>query len=136
PPPRTTIFMLLFPPVWCVLPAEPHSRAVGEANCTPSPYHREGVLRLTSPRKPRKGAGAALERPGPLARPALDDDLRLRVELDAVPALRVQVAEEALPPAAEREEGHRRGHADVDAHVARPDLAAELPRVRAARCED
>ena len=52
----------------------------------------------------------------------------LRVEADAVRARRVQVAEERLLPAAEREEGHRRGDADVDAEHA--GLRSALERAR------
>jgi hypothetical protein len=52
-----------------------------------------------------------VEPPRPGVRPALDDDLGLGVELDAVAPLGVQVAEEAVAPAAERVVGHRRGDA-------------------------
>src|SRR5690606_35614150 len=58
------------------------------------------------------------EGPAPVLWPALHHHLRLRVELDAVGALRVQVAEEALGPAAEGEERHGRRHPQVDADVA------------------
>ena len=51
------------------------------------------------------------------------------------PPLAVQVAEEALARAAEREVGHRRGDADVDPDVAHLRLVAELAGVRAARGE-
>src|SRR5437868_6683296 len=43
-------------------------------------------------------------------------------------ALGVEVAEEAVLPAAEREERHRGGDADVDADIAGAGLVPELPR--------
>src|SRR5438034_5682691 len=73
-----------------------------------------------------------LELAAPLARPALDHHLGLGVELHAMAALGVQIAEEALLPAREREEGHWRGHADVDADIAGARLAAKLACRRAA----
>src|SRR5687768_11034302 len=77
-----------------------------------------------------------LELPGPFLRPPFDDDFLVHVELDGVLALSVQIAEEASLPAREREEGHRRRRADVDADVADARLVAELPRRGAARRED
>src|SRR5262245_12287330 len=50
-------------------------------------------------------------------------------------ALCVQITEEAFFPAREREERHRRGHAHVDADVARTRLVAELARRRTAAGE-
>src|SRR5262245_21379812 len=47
-------------------------------------------------------------------------------------ALCVQITEEAFFPAREREERHGRGHAHVDADVARTRLVAELARRRTA----
>jgi hypothetical protein len=47
----------------------------------------------------------------------------------------VQIAEEAFLPAGEREVGHRRGHADVDADVADLGFVAELARRGAAARE-
>src|SRR5688500_4362777 len=48
--------------------------------------------------------------------------------MDRFDALDVQVAEEALVPAGEREPRHRRGHADVDADHAGVEVLLELPR--------
>src|SRR5690606_8881911 len=58
-----------------------------------------------------------LELSRPVAAPPFDDDLLLRVELECVAALAVQVSEEASPGSAEREEGHRGGDAHVDSNV-------------------
>ena len=55
-----------------------------------------------------------LELAAPLARPGLDDHLRFSVELDAVASLAMKVAKKTLFPAAERKDGHPRGH------IARP----------------
>src|SRR6266508_3052661 len=76
-----------------------------------------------------------LELSRPLLRPALDHHLRLSVELDPVATLGVQIAEEALLPAREGKECHRRSYADVDADVARPRFIPELARRRAAAGE-
>src|SRR5579859_2034718 len=72
----------------------------------------------------------------PLAGPALDDDFGLGVEFHPMPSLRVQVAEKAVVPAAEGEERHGGCHPDVDAHVPRVGLVAELARSRATAGED
>src|SRR5438046_7450843 len=79
---------------------------------------------------------AWLELAAPLLGPALDDDFGFGVELDGVAALGVEVAEEAVLPAAEREERHGRGDADVDADVAGARLVPELPRGGAAAREE
>jgi hypothetical protein len=50
----------------------------------------------------------------------------LGVKLNAVATLTVQIAKEALVPAAEREEGHWRGNANIDANVAGVCLVPEL----------
>src|ERR1700722_3569941 len=73
-----------------------------------------------------------LELPAPGRRPALDDDLLFGIEIDGIAALRVQIAEEAVLPAGEREIRHRRGDADVDPDVAGTNLVAELARGGAA----
>ena len=52
-----------------------------------------------------------------MSRPAFDDDFGLCVEFHAVPPLRVQIAEETLVPATEREKGHRSRHAHVNPDV-------------------
>src|SRR5262249_42882591 len=62
--------------------------------------------------------------------PAFGDDLLARVEGHGVGAVGVQVAEKGLLPAAEREEGHGRRHAQVDAEHAGLDALAEGPRRR------
>src|SRR5204863_6932824 len=51
--------------------------------------------------------------PNVIAVPAAEDGFLSRVEIHALDALHVQVAEEAGVPAAEAEQGDRRGHADV-----------------------
>src|SRR5580692_671896 len=60
-----------------------------------------------------------------LARPAFDYDLGFSVELDGVTALAVKDAKEAFFPAAEREIGHGRGDADIDADVSGGGFIAE-----------
>src|SRR6266568_7198366 len=62
----------------------------------------------------------------PFPGPALDHHLLFSVELNGVPSLGMHIAEEAFLPAREREESHRRSHADVDADIACPRLIAEL----------
>src|SRR5262245_40537973 len=69
--------------------------------------------------------------------PAAHDHPLLRVEGDALLALDVQVAEEAALGAGEREHGHRRGHADIDADHAGAGAVLELAGgVAAARVDD
>ena len=65
--------------------------------------------------------------------PALDHDFLFGIELYRVAALAVLDAEEAVFPSAEREIGHGRGHADVDADVACRRFVAEAPGCCAAR---
>ncbi len=77
-----------------------------------------------------------LEFARPLAGPAFDDDFFVGEELDGVAALRVHDAEEAAFPSGEREVGHGRGDADVDADVAGGDGVAELARGRSGGGED
>src|SRR5215510_10648017 len=73
------------------------------------------------------------EFPRPLLGPALDHDLLLSEELDRIPALSVEIAEEALTRTAEREPSHRRGDSDVDAHIADFGFVAKFSRAGAAR---
>src|SRR3954454_22519077 len=61
----------------------------------------------------------------PAREEAAGDRLLARVEVDGVGAVGVQVAQEAVLPAAEREEGHRRRDADVDADHPGLDVVAE-----------
>src|SRR4051794_35470858 len=68
---------------------------------------------------------SGLELAGPLAGPALDDNLLVCVEVDRVVGLAVEDAHEAVFPATEGEVGHRRGDTDVDADVAGGDFVAE-----------
>src|SRR6186997_2361842 len=72
------------------------------------------------------GVSSSLELSTPIGWPSLDDDFLLRVKVDGVSTLRMEVAEEAVLPAREREVRHRRRHADVDADVADSRLVAEL----------
>src|ERR1700722_17472449 len=76
-------------------------------------------------------APCPLELPAPLLRPALHYNLGLREKLHRMVRLRVQIAEEALAPSAERKRRHRSGHAHVDADVTRIHLVAEAPRIGA-----
>ena len=69
-----------------------------------------------------------LELPAPFSRPTFDHDLGLSEEFDGVFSLSMQVAEEAILPAAEREERHRGGYTNIDADIARVCLVAELTR--------
>src|SRR3954451_7726246 len=72
----------------------------------------EGPLVLDEVRAVALAAGEVAARDGLLA----------RVEVDGVGAVRVQVTQERVLPAREREERDRRGDADVDADHARLDL--------------
>src|SRR3954469_12514279 len=67
---------------------------------------------------------------------AARDGLLARVELDRVRAVGVEVAEEAVLPAGEREEGDRGGHADVHADPAGLDVVAIAAHGGAALGED
>src|SRR5687767_8971043 len=58
--------------------------------------------------------------------PAFRHDFLACVERDRVLAVRPEVAEDRLLPAAEREERHRRRHAEVNPEHARLDAFAEL----------
>src|SRR5438477_6430144 len=65
--------------------------------------------------------------------PALDDNFFVGIELNSIPPLAVQIAEETVLPSAEREISHGRGHADVDTNIARRRLIAETARSRSTR---
>src|SRR5437660_6442532 len=67
--------------------------------------------------------------------PAFNYYLLVRVELDSVAPLAVEVAEEAVLPSTEGEVGHGRGDSDVDADVARRRFVAEAARGRSTRRE-
>jgi hypothetical protein len=58
----------------------------------------------------------------------------LRVELDRLGPLDMQIAEKRAVPARERKPGHRGGHADVDADHARVEVVLELSGRRDAKC--
>src|SRR4051812_45370410 len=58
------------------------------------------------------------------------------VEVHCVSAVGVQVAEERVLPAREREESHRRGHTDVHSHHAGLHIAAVAAHGRCALRED
>src|ERR1019366_9338602 len=74
--------------------------------------------------------------PFPITEPAAHGHLQLREELDAFFALHVEVAEEGLVPAVEREPGHGGRHADVDADHAALDAVFEFARSLARARED
>src|ERR1700731_2006152 len=67
--------------------------------------------------------------------PALDYDFLLGIELDRVPALSMQDAEEAVFPAAEREISHGSRYADVDSDIAGGSFVTEPTRCRTTRSE-
>ena len=61
----------------------------------------------------------------PFRRPTLHHNLGLREKFHRVAALSVKIAEKAVLPAAEGEECHRRGDADVAPDISGFDAAAE-----------
>src|SRR5687767_10321455 len=65
--------------------------------------------------------------------PAGDHHFPVRVEVERLASVRLQVAEEAALGAAESEHRHRRGDADVHAGHSGVDLVLELARGLAAR---
>src|SRR4029078_10365778 len=69
-------------------------------------------------------------------RPARGDDLGPRVELEALGAVHVEVAEQAVLPAAEAVVGDRHRDRHVDADHPRVDLELELPGGSAIASED
>src|SRR5829696_796838 len=99
----------------------------------PRPGVRQPARRGTLMKSALDEVGAAALAAG---EPARGDGLLARVELDRVGAVGVQVAEERVLPAREREEGDGRGDADVDADHARLDLVAVAPDRRAGLRED
>src|SRR6478609_8783275 len=68
--------------------------------------------------------------------PARGDDLGPGVELDALGAVHVEVAEQAVLPATEAVVGDRHRDRDVDPDHPRVDLELELPGGPAVACED
>src|SRR5580700_4052564 len=70
----------------------------------------------------------SLELAAVLFGPAFDYDFLVGVELDGVPALAMEIAEEAVLPSAEGEVGHGRGNSDVDTDVAGGSFVAEAAR--------
>src|SRR5260370_6649050 len=74
-----------------------------------------------------------LARPPPGA--ALEHNLLFRVELDGVTPLGVHIAKEAVLPAREWEESHRRSHANVDANVPGSCFITELACRGPTACE-
>src|SRR5260370_9088586 len=75
------------------------------------------------------GAASVLEPPG-------NRYLLVRIKLDAVAAVRLEISEEAVLGAAKREIGHRRRDADVDADHRGRGVLRELANRLAARRED
>src|SRR5438094_542947 len=71
-----------------------------------------------------------------IAVPAAQNRFLPGVEIHALHALHVQIAEETLIPPAEAEQGDWRRHADVHAQHAALDFAHEFSRARAAGGED
>src|SRR5215471_12874600 len=68
--------------------------------------------------------------------PARGDDFSLRVELNSLRSVDVEVAEEGVLPAAERVVGDRHRDRDVDADHARLHVELELPRDAAVAREE
>src|SRR5262249_10235356 len=99
-------------------PRRPAAPARGARRPAPAPPPPTGPRPAAAPRP----------RLPPVSEPPRNRDLLIGVELDAVAAVRLQVAEEAALGAAEREERHRRGHPDVDPQHARLDAIAVLAR--------
>src|SRR5713226_2840018 len=79
-----------------------------------------------APRLLNSPASCRLKLARPLSGPALDHNLLFCVKLDSVTSLGMHIAKETFLPAREREEGHRRSHANVDANIACLSLVAEL----------
>src|SRR5688572_4136340 len=96
-----------------------------------------GAANATRTARPSAMARSHVERiPQPASEPAADRDLLVRIELERVAAVHLEVAEEAVARAPEREVGHRRRHADVDAHHRRSGAVRELTRGFTARCKN
>ena len=68
-------------------------------------------------------------------RPTFNDDFFLCEEIYSIPALTVEVTEEAILPTAEGEERHRCRNAEVNSDIADLRLVAEFPRSCAAAGE-
>src|SRR5256885_1792966 len=116
----------------------PSAETFSEPSCrdsirTPEPQRSQRSQRVLSSLCPLCAVWLELSAQG--RRPPFDHDFLLRVEIDRVAALLVEIAEEAVFPSREGEVGHRRRDPDVDADVARPGLVPELPRGGAARRE-
>ena len=77
-----------------------------------------------------------LERAAPLFGPPFYNHLCLSKEFDAVLSLGVQIAKEALAPAAKREEGHRCSDPDIYTDIPGNGLVAELSRRSTTAGED
>src|SRR5262245_15999609 len=90
------------------------------------PRLRTETLRPLLPRN--RCSMRSSELPRPFARPPLHDHFLPGEELDGVAALPVEVAEEALARAAEREVCHRGGYPDVNADITDLGFVAELSR--------
>jgi len=75
----------------------------------------------------------SLELAAVLLGPAFDYDFLVGVELDGVPALAMEIAEETVLPSAEGKVGHGRRDSDVDTDVAGGSFVAEAARRRSAR---
>src|SRR5579862_7402495 len=77
-----------------------------------------------------------LELPAPVLRPPLNDYLGLRVELDCVMRLSMQVPEEAFTPSAKWETRHGSCHTDIDADVSGVHFISEAAGICAIGGED
>jgi folate-dependent tRNA-U54 methylase TrmFO/GidA len=66
--------------------------------------------------------------------PASHGHFLLRVELDRLGPLDMQIAEKRTVPAGERKPGHRRGYADVFADHSGVEVVLELSGRRDAKC--
>src|SRR5262249_33025523 len=102
----------------------------------PRPARRRGRRRERGRSGGRAGVRAARGGPFTISEPARDRDLLVGIELDRVATMSLEVAVEAALGAAEREERHWRGHADVHTQHAGLDPVAVLAGVLAAGSED
>jgi hypothetical protein len=84
---------------------------------------------------PCESAARFLELAAVLFRPALDDNFLIRIKLDGVATLAVEVAEEAVLPTAKRKIGHGGGNSNVDSDIASGRFVAESPRSGTAGCK-
>src|SRR5262249_8207535 len=107
------------PPLITVRISKPLSTFFNGGGAPPPPrIYADASLALKNGALARHGRRRCSSRPNraALLEPSRDGDFLVRVELEGVAAVRLQIAEEAVLRAAEGKIRHRRGDADVDAH--------------------